>query len=103
MSGLNIGDVFEIKEESLDRINFYGRHFKKYQQWLVTGKYYQQGSDDSYGDWVPGENMIIIKLLKGYSYDPDGIEERITYNYLYEVGLRDEDIIVVGHKTQKWE
>lgn len=67
-------------------------------------KEYQGATTDSYNDYVPGENILKLKqIYRDGTYNPAGEEIEVSYNYSYQVGIKDEEIKVVGKLVETWE
>ena len=94
------GDVLSIEADH----SFYGiPKFYRADRWLVLSVWYQPSGTDSYGDGVPGETMMRIKkLYRNCNFNPDGKEIELSYDYAYQVGVKEEEVQIVGKMQEHW-
>jgi len=95
------GDVLSIKA---DLSYYYMPNFNPKDRWLVILSWHTEASVDSYNDYVPGENMLLIKkLYRDCRYNPNGKEIEISYDYTYQRGLKKDEVQIVGKMQERWE
>ena len=100
----NVGSVLRITGDKHNEEWYRTPKFRANEFWLVTQAYDSQATTDSYNDYVPGEHMLKLKKLHGDgSYNSAAKEVEVSYDYSYQVGLKKEQVEVVGYMEQTWK